>query len=102
LSHAIGHTLLVGGPRGIAMPAKEKTTRQARSTPDGRAQAGIAGERPDACPSGRPSNSTSQSALFGFTQAGTAADHHEARHEPHQHDTHEMSQLGLLSACSCF
>jgi hypothetical protein len=83
------------------MPPQEKTTRQARSSPDGRAQAGIAGERPDGSPSSGPTGPASQRALFGFTHAGTAADGDDARHEPHKHDTYEMSQLGLLSACSC-
>jgi len=83
------------------MPPSEKTTRQARSTPDGRAQSGIAGERPDACPSGGPSGTASERALFSFSHAGTAADGDGARHEPRKHDTHEISQPRLLSACAC-
>src|SRR5262245_11553982 len=82
------------------MPPQEKTTRQARSTADGRAHAGIAGERPAGCPSGSATGTARESALLGFTHAGTATDNDDAGHEPHKHDTYEMSQLGLLSACS--
>jgi hypothetical protein len=82
------------------MPAKEKTTCQARSTADGRAQAGIAGECPNGCPGSSATGPARESALLRFTHAGTAADGDDARYEPRKHDTHEMSQLGLLSACS--
>ncbi len=82
LSHAICHALLVCSPPGLFMPPEEEPTRQACSTSNGRAQSGIAGERPDDCPTGGPSGPTRESALLGFTQAGTAADGNRACYKP--------------------
>ena len=64
------------------MPPEEEPTRQACSTSNGRAQSGIAGERPDACSGGGPSGAAGESALLGITQAGTAADGNRARDKP--------------------